>query len=103
VALRSLADQLATDDALHGPGRAVVELHDAKQARLLKATEGALRLGVESRSQLLAEQLAAGVAVLVRRLVTELDLDDEQRRRAQEIARTGLRALMPAPTTGRTS
>jgi hypothetical protein len=99
VALRALADELDAEDALRGPGRAVVDLHDEKQARLLKAAESAVRLGIESRSQLLAEHLAAGVAALVRRLVAELELDGEQRRRAQEITRTGLRALVPAAIT----
>jgi hypothetical protein len=100
-ALRALLDELDKDDALHGPGRAVVELHGERQARLIKAAESAIGLGIESRSQLLAEELAAGVAGIVRRLVTELDLTAEQRERAQQIAQTGLRALVPAATPGR--
>jgi hypothetical protein len=103
-ALRALLAELEPEDALHGRGRAVVDLHGDRQARLIKAAESAVRLGIESRSAVLAEQLAAGVAALVRRLVAELELDAEQQRRAQEITRTGLRALMPAPAiAGRTT
>jgi len=102
IALRALADELDPQDALFGRGAAVVELHGERQQRLLKAAEAAIRLGIESRSQVLAEQLAAGVAGIVRQLVTELDLTAEQRERAQQIAQTGLRALVPAATPGRT-
>lgn len=100
-ALRAVLDELDAEDAMFGRGRGVVDLHGERQARLIRAAESAVRLGIESRSALVAEQLAAAVASLVRRLVTELDLDDEQRQRAQEIARNALRALMPAATPGR--
>jgi hypothetical protein len=100
--LSSLLDELDGDDALHGAGRGVVDLH-GEQARLLKAAESAVRLGVESRSQLLAEQLAAGVAALVRQLIAELDLTVEQREGAHQIASCGPRGLVPAVIQGRTT
>lgn len=92
-------------EMLLGEARGVLDLYLERQQRLVRASEAAARLGLETRTTALAEQLTTVITGLVMSIVVDVDLSltSDQRARVQEIMSrqlmNGVGMLTSTPST----
>lgn len=70
-----------------------LKLYNDERAHLVRVCSEAIRAGIEERRVRLAEQQGELVAQVIRRILGDLDLTDEQQARVPDVAARHLRAL----------